>query len=269
MKKIAFGRTADIYEYGSGKVLKLFHADFPTNRIEMEYQKAMIISNSLKLVPKIYKKVSLDGREGIVYERINGSVMLKSILFNPWKVQYFAKEMAKLHFEVNNKQIKGLESLESKLITEITSVSDLDLVSKDLLIKGLQQMNIKNEGLLHWDFHPMNVLVKNDTYFIIDWIGASSGDPSADIARTVIVLLFSKNEGILKNLDLYAVRKVFVKYYLSETLSLRNISNSEIQKWIPFVAAARLSENLSKPEKNNLLELIDRENARALVDSLF
>jgi aminoglycoside phosphotransferase (APT) family kinase protein len=43
--------------------------------------------------------------------------------------------------------------------------------------------------LLHLDFHPLNVLMRDETVTaVIDWVNAGAGDPRADVARTYSIL---------------------------------------------------------------------------------
>src|SRR5262249_32610054 len=44
------------------------------------------------------------------------------------------------------------------------------------------------DRLCHGDFHPANVLVGRNGPAVIDWTGATRGDPAADLARTRLLL---------------------------------------------------------------------------------
>jgi aminoglycoside phosphotransferase (APT) family kinase protein len=50
------------------------------------------------------------------------------------------------------------------------------------LISLVQTTQIKQEHIIHGDFHLRNILEKNDRYTIIDWTNGQLGDPRYDFA---------------------------------------------------------------------------------------
>jgi len=69
---IAVGRTAEIFPFEDGKVLKLFFPTIPQPWIDKEVDTGRFIQDRQLPVPKVFERVNLKGREGIVYERIEG-----------------------------------------------------------------------------------------------------------------------------------------------------------------------------------------------------
>jgi aminoglycoside phosphotransferase (APT) family kinase protein len=60
---------------------------------------------------------------------------------------------------------------------------------RDLVDHALS-LQLSTASLIHMDFHPLNLICDGSTITgIIDWSGASAGDPRADLARTVVTLL--------------------------------------------------------------------------------
>lgn len=76
---LGVGNTAEVFEYGEGKVCKLFFAGYPKEAVEREYRNAMEVERLGLPAPKVYETVTLDGRNGIVYEKIEGKSMLECI----------------------------------------------------------------------------------------------------------------------------------------------------------------------------------------------
>ena len=59
------------------------------------------------------------------------------------------------------------------------------------LAKLLLQHARGGAALLHLDYHPLNVLVRDDAISgVLDWTNADGGDPRADVARTGAILRF-------------------------------------------------------------------------------
>jgi aminoglycoside phosphotransferase (APT) family kinase protein len=113
-----------------------------------------------------------------------------------------------------------------------------------------QKSNLQNKlnslkveaRLCHGDFHPFNIIIGDSTVSVIDWVDASSGDVRTDVIRTY--LLISEASGILAD------------RYVEIYCSLTGISRDEIFHWLPIIAAARLSENVSEAEQKRLLDII-------------
>ena len=65
-------------------------------------------------------------------------------------------------------------------------------------------------ALLHGDYHPMNVLAdENGMTAVLDWVNVGSGDPRADLARTVLLLRLSDPPPGLPLLRFRALRRAF------------------------------------------------------------
>jgi aminoglycoside phosphotransferase (APT) family kinase protein len=61
---------------------------------------------------------------------------------------------------------------------------------------ALEAASSGRSRLLHFDFHPLNVLVDGSRVSaVLDWVNAHAGDPRADVARTFTILRFSPPHG--------------------------------------------------------------------------
>jgi Ser/Thr protein kinase RdoA (MazF antagonist) len=120
---------------------------------------------------------------------------------------------------------------------------------RDVALQALGNMP-DGDRLCHGDFHVENVLVDGDDYFIIDWVDAAIGSPAADVARTSIILLGAAS-GLPKALGWLVERLHTV--YLREYARLRPFDQEEYQRWLPIIAAARLSEGLTNQHEQDWL----------------
>lgn len=68
----ARGRSAEVFQAGDGKVLKLFFDDYPREYAEKEYKNTKIVSELGCISMKVYEKVEKDGRFGFVMDFIDG-----------------------------------------------------------------------------------------------------------------------------------------------------------------------------------------------------
>src|SRR4051794_30775548 len=66
------GFTADVYHWGEGRVVKLFHRWYPPRKAEREYRVTRAVHQTGLPVPAVYELVNVDDRCGIVFERVEG-----------------------------------------------------------------------------------------------------------------------------------------------------------------------------------------------------
>src|SRR5262245_33786897 len=81
---LAKGFTSDVYAWGKGQVLKLFLSSVPTATIEREFRTTRAVHAAGLPVPAAYKLVEVEGRRGIVFERIHGDSMFRHVQARPW-----------------------------------------------------------------------------------------------------------------------------------------------------------------------------------------
>lgn len=56
----------------------------------------------------------------------------------------------------------------------------------------LRALDLRRDALLHFDYHPNNVLFADGRVTgVLDWANAAAGDPRADLARTFVLLRFA------------------------------------------------------------------------------
>jgi thiamine kinase-like enzyme len=97
----------------------------------------------------------------------------------------------------------------------------------------------KHFKLCHGDFRPSNIIVGDDgKYYLIDWVHATQGNASGDVARTYITL--------------YLEDKEIAKKYYDTFCKKTNTDTEYVKKWLPVIAAANLTKN--RPEEKELLE---------------
>ncbi len=255
---IGQGRTAEIFQWGEGKILKLFRKDMPQKLANYEYEKSLIINNKIENTPKVYELMDEDGRNGIVYEQINGKTMMQILASKPLEVKKQAKIMAELHksiqIEVDFKLPQYKENLKYN-ISRTTLLSEKIKTNLYLYIEELPDDNI----LCHGDFHPDNVIITEDNPIIIDWMTASKGSATADIARTSIILKYSDIpiKSYFKKKVITFIRKKFLSEYMKHYIRISGENIKQIEKWELPIAAARLSENPPEVEAEALLNFIN------------
>jgi len=256
---IAVGRTAEILSHGNQQVLKLFRSGIPEHFIESEYKISKDVFDLGISCPQPIELIDYSERKGIIYNRILGITMLKSISKKLWTINKEAKRMARIHCSIHNKPVLNFPKQKDILIERIQHAPLLSGEEIEQIIIGLKNLNEETK-LCHGDYHPDNIVL-GEKEWIIDWMTGMGGNPAGDVARTILLLkLGSMPEGtpkIVKGL-VSLIRNQILRTYIKEYTSISEITIEEINQWIIPIAAARLSEWIPEREKKELVELIRR-----------
>ncbi len=245
---IARGRTAEIYDWGNGQILKLFFDWQSLESIKYEQRMNRAVHASGLPVPAPGEIVQVNGRNGLVYERVDGQNMWETLARQPWRLLEFARQTANLHAEMHaNATRPDIPPLHRKLEWKLNHAEHLPDALKQALLSSLAAL--PNGGpICHGDFHPANILLTQTRAVVIDWIDASLGNPLADVARTSVICLGAVNSSQVPNAALRLGLRLFHATYLRRYFQLRPGDMSEYRRWLPIVAAARLSENMPELE---------------------
>lgn len=261
---IGKGRTAEVYEWGDGKILKLYYDWYRPEWITQEERIGEALKESGVPAPQIYESCELEGRIGLVYERIDGRSMLSRIMASPAGASSCARAMARLHVQIHRCTTDRLPGQKEELEQLIQQSRPLLQHRTDRICEILRTLP-DGQAVCHGDFHPDNVLVQESQSFAIDWTNANMGHPLCDVARTSLMFLSPylpegtpKAMGPLMKLS----KRLLNRAYLREYCKLSGADLRAIRSWVLPVAAARLRENVPGEEKW-LLALIDKGLAAA------
>ena len=268
---IGKGRTADIHAFGDDKVIKLFHEETPESQVDYEFKINLVANQYDCPCPRVYEKVNIDNRFGIVFEKVEG-VTVTDLLKKPMSsAKQLAMHTASAHAKINKVSFgsSGHPFDENSIIlprqydyfkkcinaTEVLSDDEKKQII-DYLLKLPDSLR-----LCHGDLHTDNYIVVGSTHYIIDWTNAYIGHPASDIARSILLMQtpYGKEDipGILRpfaSMIIQSYMSSFLKIYSSIT----EVKQSEIEAWMLPVAAARLSENVPH-EREWLLSIIKEE----------
>ena len=260
LEMLSQGNTAEVYLYGDTVILKLFRENMPFEPIENEYKTAEAISSKLHNVPKVFGMVSYKRRYGIIYERIDGDDMVKVMVKKIHKIKSYSKSLASLHYELHKTDVDIPCDVKQRLFTNINAVSELSELEKEKIKLYLNSLPDGN-SLCHFDYHPGNVMIKDNSFYVIDWMTACIGSSNADVARTSLLLKFGELQHV--NPFIKVGVHVFERYvgntYYKEYKRIAGISDDDIEQWILPVAAARLVEWITANEKRKLLKLVRKK----------
>jgi Ser/Thr protein kinase RdoA (MazF antagonist) len=241
---IARGRTAEIYPWRNGWVLKLFYAWVPAEHAAHETRVARTVHAVGLAVPEVGETVEVDDRIGLTYEWLEGPSMGEEMTAKPWRLVGLARQLAQLHADIHAVEgLEGMPSQRERLRDRIQEARGLDDGLRRASLRALERMP-DGQRLCHGDLHPWNVIMVGGRAMAIDWFGATRGNPLADLARTALVV-----EGVRRMTEMVTwrerlvvrpFRRVVVKGYFE----LRPGGEAEYRAWWPIIAAGRMSEGI-------------------------
>jgi phosphotransferase family enzyme len=252
---LAEGRTAEIYLWDDRHILKLYRDWCPSDWVEYEAWVAGAIYEARVPSPATGEIVEVNGRRGLIYERIQGISMLQDMNARPWTIWKHARSLAELQMQINQKSITGLPSYKDRLSYDIRNTEHLSTNSRDKILERLEALP-DGENICHGDYHPGNVILTEGGPVAIDWMTASAGSPWVDVARTSLILnIGAKRAGRQVNPIIRVAIRLYHRTYLNGYHALRPDVKNEMNRWLPVIAAARLNEAIL-PEREALIKMV-------------
>jgi aminoglycoside phosphotransferase (APT) family kinase protein len=256
---IAQGRTAEIYAWDDRHILKLYREWCPPDWVDYEARIARAVYEASIPSPEAGEIIEVNGRRGLIYERLEGISMVEDMKARPWMWFKHAQSLAELQFKIHEKSTMGLPAYKARLRYDI---EETQYLTDDLRGKARDMLDQLADGqnICHGDFHPENVLITKSGPVVIDWMTACSGSPWADVARTNLILTIGvKAAGKQIPLFLRMMVRLYHRIYLNRYRVLHPDTTNELARWMPVIAAARLNEDIV-PEREALIKIVREQN---------
>lgn len=197
-------------------------------------------------IPKLTEITKIGNRWALVSEFIEGTPLDKLMNEHPEKEDEYLSLFVDTQLRIQSNTVPLLNRIKDKFRRKLTNAKNIDENTRYELMQRLEGM--KNHAkLCHGDFNPSNLIIKEDgTVYIIDWSHVTQGNASADAARTF--LLFSMNG-----------KKELAEKYINLFLEKSGIEKTNIQRWIPIVAATQLTKGIEEEKEflNNWINVVD------------
>lgn len=255
-EKLAVGHTAEIYAWGETQVLKLCQPWVWAGDAETERRKTAAARALGLPVPAVGELVQLEGRTGLVFERVEGESMMARIEREPAYLEEAALRLACLHLALHERLAPDDLPAQREVLEH--RIREAPLLSAAERAAALQELARQPSGdrLCHGDFHPGNIMLSNRGPVIIDWLDATRGCPAADLARSSLLFLSYIATNPLSAALRQAIER-FHQTYLDAYLEAAPDREGEYRRWLPLMAAARLCEDIT--EQNEWLHQQVRE----------
>ena len=227
---------ATIYEEGP-LTIKVFDADYPKSSVFYEAFIYSKIEETGLPICNIHKINKQDGHWTIIKDCIPGQNLEKLMEEHPERIPAYLEMMLEMQLKIHTKKSPFLFKLKDKLQGQIESLTTISDTTKYELLTSLGGMP-KHHKLCHGNFCPADLQVdENGRLVVYNWLNATQGNASADIANTYLLLYLKFPEAAEQYVDRFCERTGTPRKY--------------IQEWIPIVAAVKLTQD--RPQERELL----------------
>jgi uncharacterized protein (TIGR02172 family) len=252
------GMTADVYKWGPDKVLKLYKDKYNEEWIKREAEITKRVHEAGVPSPSVFDMIEIEGRKGVIFERVSGNTMTSSLLTEPWNFFNYLIQTARLQYKIHNCSTDGIPSQKEKFELAIGLSSE---ILGDKVKKILDYVDSLPDGdsICHGDLYLSNIIISRHGPVVIDWTSGYRGDPCGDIARTCLIMnshaVLPGTPDILAEVSRYP-KWLSYQTYVNEYVKIAKIKFESIDAWMLPVAAVKLKDKIPG-EKKWLLKIIN------------
>jgi hypothetical protein len=211
---IGRGASSEVYAWTPETVVKLFVPRFEA-LAAVEHERARAIHAAGAPCPAVHGMVEVDGRAGVVFDRLAGPSLLAQ--------RGAASTLAHLHAELHDLPSPALPQLADTLTS--WGVAGMDA----------------GDSLFHGDLHPGNVLRHGDRWQVIDWSNGHLAPPAADVACSVLAIGYRGLREAAASLEVHRHRVRAAERYLDTYRTLRPAALLDLPRWLTTIGRILLA----------------------------
>ena len=232
-------RTDKVILRDKDSVLKIFGPSYKVSLILNEAMNEARAAETGLPVAKVIEVMKLRDHWCIRREWVEGETLADVMDKDRKNLQKYLRQFVAIQCEIFKKTSDRMGNLADKLDKQI-SASPLPKETRYDLHMKLQSFP-RGKALCHGDFNPTNVIITpNGEWRVIDWSHVRLGDPLADVARTYLLFWLSGHVAAAEK-------------YMALACEALKAKVSDVQKWLPVVAAAESSKEQSAKNHELLL----------------
>jgi tRNA A-37 threonylcarbamoyl transferase component Bud32 len=233
-------RSSEVYPWQEGTLLKLFRPNVEPVLIENEEINTTEAYEKGVSQVKCFGHVTVGDRTGIIIGRVPGKTLIALLGSKPLILFQASAIMAEQQWNMHQAHTSKIRSYK-EIVLEALDSKPLAFLTQEEKATAVKKINALPEGdsILHFDFHPDNIMSDGQNVTIIDWMTAARGVPAADVAATLYLL----NEGeMIPGLSktvaaiLEKIRKSICKNYYALYKKKTGMTDAEVAPWrLPFL----------------------------------
>lgn len=241
-------KTKTVYK-DNDKTIKLFIENYSKADILNEALNQARVEEGTDLnVPKLLEVTKIDNRWALVSEHIEGTPLDKLMKEHPEKEEEYLNLFVDIQMKILSRTVPLLNRIKDKFRRKLNNAKNIDDNTKYELLQRLEGMK-NHTKLCHGDFNPSNIIIRdNGEAYVIDWSHVTQGNASADAARTFLILSIEGHTELAEK---------YINLFSEKT----GIAKSNIQRWIPIVAATQMSKGKEEEQEflSKWINVVDYE----------
>ena len=249
---VGTGRTAEVYALDGERVLKLFAEGVDDEVAEREAENTRRAHAAGAPAPAVHGSRTVEGRYGIVFDRLAGPTLLDALADRPWRAYRAGRRLAAVQAGIHDCDGAGFPDQRERLRRAIDRGPLPDETRAEVLT-ALDELP-QGTACCHGDVHPGNVLL-TPRPVVVDWLDATRGHPLADVARTTLLVRVAGVAPGVRGLPSRLIRRALLAGYRRRYADLTGRSLGD-ERWLLVAAAARLAEDVPG-ERDRLLAVVD------------
>lgn len=244
------GNTAEVVRWTRTTVVKLLRPGIPAEWAAHEAAIVAAVHAAGLPAPAVDGVVEVDGRPGIVLERIDGVPMWDRMKAVPDELPELTEMLARLQDTIHAAgPLPGVPPLADRVRARIAQAP----LAADERAAAAAVLGTLPAGraLCHGDMHPANVLLTARGPVVIDWFDAATGDPAADRARSALLMRPLASARSARPFLGGATRPFLARLHAAylDALSRRGAAPAPtFAAWEAVLAVARMSEPIPAPD---------------------
>lgn len=279
---VASGRTSEVFAWGADAVVKIPRPGVPPHWARVEAAIASAVHQAGLPCPEVRGLVEIDDREAIAFERIDGPSLWDLIVADPASLDDRVAMLVDLQQTIHRVDPPlAVPKLAARLGSKILAADGLGEIEREEA-SAIMATLPPGDTLCHGDLHPANVLISDTGPVAIDWFDAVIGPPTADIARTSLLIrplstgrplphLPGATVCLLERLhECYVTRAVHSLSAAANGAAGRPQMVDELLAWERVQAAGRLAEHttIDRADLLTLWRSDGRDRASALANTM-
>jgi Ser/Thr protein kinase RdoA (MazF antagonist) len=188
-EKIGEGVSADVHAWAPGQVLKLFKAGVPRRVSWWEARMTRAVLAGGVPAPEVFDEVTLEGRFGIVLQRLDGPTLLQLSRSGAMTPAQTGAVLASLYMSIHKMRPSPPDVLSLYDWMDAT-LPFSSVIPKHIAtgVLALVERLPSGDGLCHGDLNAGNVIMTADGPRVVDWISAVRADAALDLAYSHVLL---------------------------------------------------------------------------------